>query len=39
MVRAQIALDPGVGLVVTLVSDDGPAQKAGVQQYDILPWG
>lgn len=36
MLRSQIAIEAGVGLVVTQVSEDSPAQKAGVLDHDIL---
>ena len=32
----QLGLDPGVGLVVTHVSDDSPAAKAGLKKNDVL---
>lgn len=35
-IRAQLALDPGVGLTVFGVAPDGPAAQAGVQEHDIL---
>ncbi len=34
--RAQLQLDEGEGLLVRDVVADGPAAKAGVQQYDVL---
>jgi membrane-associated protease RseP (regulator of RpoE activity) len=34
--RAQLSLDPGVGLTVFGVSPGGPAAKAGLQVHDIL---
>src|SRR5687768_14418226 len=32
----QLGLDPGVGLVVTHLSDDSPAAKAGLKKNDVL---
>jgi hypothetical protein len=32
----QLGLDPGVGLVVTQVSADGPAAKVGLKKNDVL---
>jgi hypothetical protein len=32
----QLGLEPGVGLVVTHVSDDSPAAKAGLKKNDVL---
>lgn len=34
--RSQLALDPGVGLVVNSVLPDSPAQKAGLKNHDVL---
>jgi membrane-associated protease RseP (regulator of RpoE activity) len=34
--RAQLSLDPGVGLTVFGVAPDGPAAKAGLQVHDVL---
>lgn len=34
--RAQLSLDPGVGLTVFGVKPDGPAAKAGLRVHDIL---
>jgi hypothetical protein len=34
--QKQLQLKPGVGLVVDSVDPDGPAEKAGVRQYDVL---
>ena len=34
--RAQLELPEGVGLVVEAVTEDGPAEQAGVQRLDIL---
>lgn len=36
VVTAQLALDPGVGLVVTYVAKDSPAAGAGVEKNDVL---
>jgi hypothetical protein len=33
---AQLGLDPGVGLVVTYLSPEGPAAKAGLRKHDLL---
>jgi serine protease Do len=33
---SQLKLNPGVGLVVTYVSEDSPAAKAGIQKNDLL---
>lgn len=33
---AQLALQPGVGLVITYVAHDSPAAKAGLQKHDVL---
>ena len=33
---SQLGLDPGVGLVVTYVTQDSPAAKAGLQKNDVL---
>jgi hypothetical protein len=33
---AQLGLDPGVGLIVTFVSPESPAAKAGLQKNDVL---
>lgn len=33
---SQLGLDPGVGLVVTYVTTDSPAAKAGLQKNDVL---
>ncbi len=35
-VRAQLALDPGVGLTVFGVAPESPAAKAGLEKHDIL---
>jgi hypothetical protein len=35
-VRAQTGLAPGFGLIVEEVMPDSPAQKAGLQQHDVL---
>ena len=35
-VTNQLPIDPGTGLVVEHVSKDSPAQKAGLQKYDVL---
>ncbi len=34
--RAQLALEPGQGLVVEAVVPDGPAAKAGFKQFDVI---
>ena len=36
VLRAQMALPAGTGLVVQEIVPDGPAAKAGLQRYDIL---
>ncbi|MRR37773.1 PDZ domain-containing protein, partial [bacterium] len=36
VVSAQLDLEPGVGLVVTFVSPDSPAAKAGLKKNDLL---
>ena len=33
---AQLGLDDDVGLVIDFVDSDGPADKAGLKQYDVL---
>ena len=33
---AQLKLSPGMGLVVNTVLADGPAERAGVKQYDLI---
>ena len=34
--NSQLKLPKGLGLVVTHVADESPAQAAGIQQYDVL---
>lgn len=34
--RAQLELPKGIGLTISFVEKDGPAEKAGLQQHDIL---
>jgi hypothetical protein len=36
VLRQQLQLPRGVGLVVDMVAPDSPAQQAGVKQYDVL---
>ena len=36
MMRSQLNLDEGVGLLVQRVQDDSPAAEAGVKKFDIL---
>src|SRR4051812_14577750 len=36
VLRQQLQLPRGVGLVVDMVAPDSPAQAAGVKQYDVL---
>jgi hypothetical protein len=36
VLRKQLGLPPGMGLVVDFVVPDSPAQKAGLVQYDVL---
>lgn len=36
VLRSHLGLCDGKGLVVTSISDGGPAAKAGVQQFDVL---
>ena len=36
VLRKQLGLTPGMGLIVEFVVPDSPAAKAGVQQYDVL---
>jgi hypothetical protein len=36
VLTSQLGLEPGVGLVVTFVTPDSPAAKAGLQKNDVL---
>lgn len=36
VLRAQLGLQPGMGLVVSAVAKGSPAEKAGVRVYDVL---
>jgi hypothetical protein len=36
VLRKQLGMSAGMGLVVDIVVPDGPAAKAGLQQYDVL---
>ncbi len=36
LLRAQLTLPEGAGLVVTALTDDGPAAQAGLKKFDLL---
>lgn len=36
VLREQLKLAPGMGLVVDVVEKDSPAEQAGIRQYDVL---